>query len=59
MATILGSVTSIIHDTSAALIDQQITKKVSDLVTTSVTSAFAIVEDLLGIVKDLTEETDE
>lgn len=59
MATILGTVSQVIHDTSASLIDNQITKKVSDVITSSVTSGFEVVDDVLKIVKDLTEQQDE
>ncbi len=56
MASILGSVGQVVHDASTALIDNQITKKVSDLVTSSVKSSFDIVEDILKIVQDLTKQ---
>lgn len=55
MATIVGSVGRIIHDTSAALIDNQIPTKLSDLVTGFVKSGFDITEDVLKIVRDLSE----
>jgi hypothetical protein len=54
MATTFDSLKGIVHDTTAALIDHDITKKVSDLVTTSMKSGFDIMEDVLTIVRDLT-----
>jgi hypothetical protein len=54
MATTLDSLNRILHDTSAALIDHEIARKLSDLVTASVKSGFDIVEDVLEIVKDIT-----
>lgn len=56
MSDIIGSVRRAVHDTSAALIDNDIPTKMSDLVTATVKSGFDIVENLLTIVKDLTEE---
>jgi hypothetical protein len=58
MATILDSVRRAVHDTSAALIDNDVPAKISDLVTSSVNSGFAIVRDLLTIVRDLTEDSE-
>jgi hypothetical protein len=45
----------VLHKTSAALIDRQITTKLSDLVTGPVKAGFDIVKDVLTIVKDLTK----
>lgn len=56
MATLLGSVRRAVHDTSAALVDNNIPAKVSDLVTATVNSGFTIVRDVLTIVRDLTED---
>lgn len=58
MASILGSVTEIVHQTAAALIDNEIPKKASDLVTGAVKSGFDIVQDLLTIVRDVSKETE-
>jgi hypothetical protein len=55
MATILGPVGQLVHDSASALIDNQIPKKVSDSVTGFVASGFGIVNDVLGIVRDLTK----
>jgi hypothetical protein len=54
MATLFGSVQSLVHDLSAALIDNQIATKVSGTVTGFVNSGFGVVDDLLKIVRDLT-----
>lgn len=59
MADVLGSLKQVVHDTSTALIDKQITTKMSDLVTGTVKSGFDIVENVLAIVKDLTEEDED
>jgi hypothetical protein len=59
MADLFGSVRRAVHDTSIALIDNDIPTKVSDLVTSTVRSGFDIVENLLTIVKDLTAESEE
>ena len=59
MADLLDSVRRAVHDTSVALIDNSIPTKMSDLVTATVKSGFDIVENLLTIVKDLTEDTEE
>jgi hypothetical protein len=59
MSDLIGSVRRAVHDTSVALIDNDIPTKMSDLVTATVKSGFDIVENLLTIVKDLTEESEE
>ncbi len=59
MSAILGSVRQIVHDTANALIDNQIPKKMSDLVTGAVKSGFDIVQDVLTIVKDVSEQAEE
>lgn len=56
MNSILAPFNKIVHDTSVALIDNQITGRLADMVTTSVSSGFEVVEDLLKIAKDLTQE---
>lgn len=56
MNSILAPFNKIIHETSAALIDNQITKRLADMVATSVSSGFEVVEDLLKIAKDITQE---
>jgi hypothetical protein len=58
MSDLIGSLRRAVHDTSGALIDNDIPTKVSDMVTASVKSGFDIVENLLTIVKDLTAESE-
>ena len=58
MADVIDSLRRAVHDTSAALIDNGIPTKLSDMVTASVKSGFDIVDNLLTIVKDLTAETE-
>ena len=57
MADFFDSVRRAVHDTSVALIDNDIPTKMSDLVTSTVKSGFDIVGNLLTIVKDLTGES--
>jgi hypothetical protein len=59
MATLFESYKGLIHDTASALIDQEIPKQVSDVVTSFVSSSFAIMGDALKIVQKLTEPTAE
>lgn len=54
MATILGPVGEVVHDAAAALIDNQIPKKLSDSVSAFAASGFTIVNDVLTILRDLT-----
>jgi hypothetical protein len=58
MTDLIGSLRRAVHDTSVALIDNDIPTKVSDMLTASVKSGFAIVGNLLTIVKDLTAESE-
>ncbi|MDA8051267.1 MAG: hypothetical protein M0002_14910 [Rhodospirillales bacterium] len=55
MARILGPVGELVHDAAAALIDNKIPQKISDSVTGFVSAGFGIVNDVLGIVRDLTK----
>lgn len=55
MTTILGRVEQLVHDAAGALIDNKIPKKLSESVTGFVASGFEIVNDVLGIVRDLTK----
>jgi hypothetical protein len=57
MATIFGSMETLIHDTAQALIDSDITTKVSDMYTGFVSSGFGVVNDTLKIVRDVTAPT--
>jgi hypothetical protein len=54
MASLFGSLKGLVHDTAAALVDQQITTKLSGTVTSFVDSGFGIIDDTLKIVRDLT-----
>jgi hypothetical protein len=54
MASIFGSIESLIHDTAQALIDANITTKVSDMYTGFLTSGFGVVNDTLKVVRDIT-----
>jgi hypothetical protein len=56
MAELLTTLRRAVHDTSVALIDNQIPGKLSDLLTATLKSGFDIVENVLTIVKDLTED---
>jgi hypothetical protein len=56
MMTILESINRVVHDLSTALIDNQITTKLSDAVTSSLKTGFEVVEDLLKIAQDLTKQ---
>ena len=56
MSDVLGSLRRAVHDTSAALLDNSIPAKMSDLLTATVKSGFDIVGNVLTIVKDLTDE---
>lgn len=55
MATILGPLQGLVHDAAGALIDNKIPGKLSDSVTGFVSAGFGIVNDVLGIVRDLTK----
>jgi hypothetical protein len=48
---------TLIHDTAQALIDSDITTKVSDMYTGFVSSGFGVVNDTLKIVRDVTAPT--
>lgn len=54
MATIFGAIENLIHDTAEAIIDSQITKKLSDISTGTVSAGFGFVDDTLKIVRDAT-----
>jgi hypothetical protein len=56
MNSLFDPLKNLVHDLSAALLDNGVPKKVSDMVTASVTSGFDVLEDLLKIVKDVTQE---
>ena len=54
MASILTSIENLIHDTAQALLDAQITSKISDMYTGFVSSGFGLVNDSIKIVRDIT-----
>jgi hypothetical protein len=58
MATVLESFNKIIYQTSTQILDNQIPQKLSDMVTTVVTTGFQVVEDVLKITQDLTKASD-
>jgi len=56
MATnILGSFNKIINETAKAIIDSNITSKISEILNTLVNSTFEAVEDTLKKLQDLTK----
>jgi hypothetical protein len=56
MSKIIDSVTSAVNQAASELIDNKVTTKLSDAVNTVVSSSFAIVEDVLKIVRDETKK---
>ena len=54
MATIFGSMETLIHDTADALIQSQITTKMSDMYTGFITAGFDVVNESLRVVRDIT-----
>jgi hypothetical protein len=56
MSSIIDSVTSAINQAVGEVIDNQVTTKLSDAASTVVSSSFAIVEDVLKIVRDQTTQ---
>lgn len=57
MSSIINSVTSAVNQAVGEVIDNQVTTKLSDAASTVVSSSFAIVEDVLKIVRDQTTQT--
>jgi hypothetical protein len=57
MSKIVDSVQSAVNQAANELIDKKVTTKLSDAGSTIVSSAFAIVEDVLKIVRDETQKT--
>jgi hypothetical protein len=55
MASILSPITTLIHDTAAALVDKQIPDKVATTINGFVTSGFQVVSDLLSVVSEVTK----
>jgi DNA-binding FrmR family transcriptional regulator len=56
MSSIINSVTSAVNQAVGEVIDNQVTTKLSDAASTVVSSSFAIVEDVLKIVRDQTTQ---
>ena len=54
MLGVINTVKQVIHDTSAAIIDKQITQQLSAAVGGAVSAGFVFVEEVLAVVKDLT-----
>jgi hypothetical protein len=54
MSTIIDSVSDAINQAIGEVIDRQVTTKLSDAANTIVSSSFAIVDDVLQIVRDQT-----
>ena len=59
MSKIIDSVSSALNQAVSEVIDNQVTTKLSDAANTVVTSSFAIVEDVLEIVRDQTQNNPE
>jgi len=53
----MDSVTSAVNQAAGELIDNKVTTKLSDAASTVVSSSFAIVEDVLKILRDETDKT--
>ncbi len=54
--SLFGSIKKLINQTSTEVINHQIPKKVSDLITTTISSGFQVVDDVLDITKKITQE---
>lgn len=54
MATIFGSIETLIHDTADALVQSQITKKMSDMYSGFISAGFEVVDESLKVVRDVT-----
>jgi hypothetical protein len=57
MSKIMDSVTSAVNQAAGELIDNKVTTKLSDAASTVVSSSFAIVEDVLKILRDETDKS--
>jgi len=57
--SMLGPLNKIINETTTQIIDNDLSHKVSSVVTTLVTSSFNAVNDILKKVQDLTKEETE
>jgi hypothetical protein len=54
--SLLGPFNKIINDTATQIVDTELPRKVSQVLTTVITSSFRAVDDLLKKVQDLTKE---
>jgi hypothetical protein len=54
VATIFGSIETLIHDTAQALIDNQIPTKMANMSTSYLIAGFGIVDDTLKVLRDIT-----
>lgn len=54
MATIFGSIETLIHDTADALLQSEITKKISDIYSGVISAGLGAVDELLKVVRDAT-----
>lgn len=54
--SLLGPLNKVINDTTTQIMDNEIPTKVSQVVTTLVTSSFGVVDDVLKQIQDLTKE---
>jgi hypothetical protein len=54
MATIFGSIETLIHDTADALVQSQITKKMSDMYSGFISAGFGVIDESLKVVRDVT-----
>lgn len=58
MPGVLGSVGRLIHDTSTALVDNQIPTKIGQVFTGFIASGVAVTEDVLKVVADVSNPDD-
>jgi hypothetical protein len=54
MANIFGSIETLIHDTADALLQSEITKKMSDMYSGFISAGFGVVDQSLKVVRDVT-----
>jgi hypothetical protein len=54
MATIFGSIGTLIHDTANSLVEKKIMTKMSDMYAGFVAAGFGILDDTLKVVRDVT-----
>jgi hypothetical protein len=54
MMAILDSIGTLIHDTADALVQSEITKKMSDMYSGFISAGFGVVDESLKVVRDVT-----